>query len=329
MAKRSPGMELAGNLIPKSMRALGEKADRLYRTHYALRHLPDLIGSSFAEHIHPLGVRHKKLFIHVPEDSWRSEIWMFREEIRNRINQCAGEEIVQEIISTYQRNIDLEQKTGEQGKPGGEELLEKKSARTELRQVNLTDEEMEELRLGCSSVRDPELRKRLFSLSMKRKKLEKLKKRKEWHPCSGCGTLCPPEEACCPSCTMRNRRRMEEQIKKLLTELPWLRYPEIKKTISCTPGMVDSIRDSLIQQVASKVHLEDVDTLDAYTLVMLYLHIPPENITEELVRKTLYRLRNDLAKPKEFKPYKRYDVIPFRKSERKKERISGVSSSRK
>ena len=114
---------------------------------------------------------------------------------------------------------------------------------------------------------------------------------------------------------------MEEQIKKLLTELPWLRYPEIKKTISCTPGMVDSIRDSLIQQVASKVHLEDVDTLDAYTLVMLYLHIPPENITEELVRKTLYRLRNDLAKPKEFKP--------FRKSERKKERISGVSSSRK
>ena len=328
MTKRSPGLELAGNLISKSMRALGEQADRLYRTHYALCHLPELIGSSFAEHIHPLGIRHKKLFIHVSEDAWRNEIWMFREEIKNRINQCAGEEIVQEIVSTYRRNLDWDRNSGEQ-EMGEEDSSIKKSIRTELRQVNLTDEEMERLRQDCREVQNAELRKKIFSLSMKRKKLQKLRIKQNWHPCSRCGALCPPEENDCRFCSSKERKKEREQVRKMLAELPWLRYPEIRKSIPCTPEMVDSVRDDMIQRLASKVRLEDVDTLDASAIVMLYLHIPPEHLTEEIVQKTLYRLRNDLSKPKEFKPYKRYAVMPLGKKAGKRRNLPDVPSSRK
>ena len=325
MAKRSPGLELAGHLIPKSIGALGETMDRLYRTHYALCHLPELIGSAFAEHIHPLGVRHKKLFIHVPEDAWRSEIWMFRDEIMNRINRCAGEEIVREIVSTHQRNLDISGTSETENREMAP--VENSSPRMELRQVNLTEEELGELRDSCTQVQDEELRKKLFSLYLQRKKLEKLRKKKEWHPCSGCGILCPPEESYCQFCASKERDRIRSQIRNLLTELPWLRYHEVKKHVPCTLEMFQHVRDGMIQRLAAKVRLEDMDSLDAHVLVMLYLHVSPEQLTDEMIRRTLYRLRHDLAKPENFKPYRRYDVIPRGKKAGRKGRVSNVSPS--
>lgn len=322
MAKRSPGFEQAGQLIHRSMSALGEKMDRLYRTHYALGHLPELIGSDFAAHIHPIGVRHKKLFVHVPEDSWRAEIWMFRDEIINRINQCAGDEIVNEIVSTYRRDMEILENP--ESNPGDNAVGA--NPRKELLSVNLTNEELEELSGDCSGVIDEKLRKRLFSAAIKRKKLEKLRVQKGWHPCPGCGIMCSPDEEYCWSCSSRERADTRHRIRSILSELPWLRYSEIKETVPCTPDMVDSVRDEMIQRLASKVHLEDFDSLDAHVIVMLYLHIQPEYLTEEIVRRTLYKLRNDLAKPKDFKPTKRYDVIPLGKRPRRR-RETNVSSS--
>ena len=355
MAKRSPGLESVGSLIGKSMGSLGDKVDRLYRTQYALHHLPELIGSAFADHIRPLGVRHKKLFIHVPEDAWRSEIWMFREEIIRRINQCAGEEIVQEIISTRQWN---ERSAGMSNREGNDtssasrsmmsdeiplpRLLEKGTAataeggegagpsrRTELGRVNLTDEEVGKLRESSAKVQDEELRKRLFSLSLKRKKLERLRAEKKWHPCPLCGTLCPPEEEYCQFCSSKERSRVRGEIRSILMDLPWLRYQEIKKSVPCTPDLVDSVRWDLMRYFASKVRMEDSDSLDAQFLVMLYLHLPPDYLTEELVKRTLYRLRNDLARSGPFQSYKRYDVIPLGKKARRRGRNFRVPSSGK
>ncbi len=331
MSKRNPGLESVDHLIPKSMAVLGEKVDRLYRTHYALSHLPELIGSSFADHIHPLGVKNKKLFIYVPEDAWRNEIWMFREEIIARINRCAGEEIVKEIISGrrgYRMPEEGKQNLREDnGTFSAEET--KSFHRRELSRVNLTDPEMQELRDSCTKVGNQELQKSMFSLSMKRKKLEKLRLEKKWHSCAGCGALCPPEDDFCVTCASRNRRGVRKQIRDLLWELPWLRYPEIKETVPCTPEMVKSVRDGMVQSLASRVHLEDQDSLDAHVLAMLYLGIPPERLTDELLKRTLYKLRFDLARPREFKPYKRYDVIPWGRKKKKKGMRDDVSSSGK
>ena len=322
MAKRSPGLEQAGQLIHRSMSALGEKMDRLYRTHYALGHLPELIGNDFAAHIHPIGVKHKKLFVHVPDDSWRAEIWMFRSEIINRINQCAGEEIVNEIVSTYRRDTSILENPESNLKDNGGKV----NPRKELLGVNLTDEELENLSEDCAVVQDEKLRKRIFSTSIKRKKLDKLRVQKDWHPCPGCGALCSPDEECCWSCSYRERADARSRIRSILSELPWLRYNEIKETVSCTPDMVDSVRDEMIQRLASKVRLEDFESLDAHVIVMLYLHMQPEYLTEEIVRRTLYKLRNDLAKTTGFKPTKRYDIIPLGKGPRRR-RDTDVSSS--
>ena len=53
------------------------------------------------------------------------------------------------------------------------------------------------------------------------------------------------------------------------------------------------------------------DTMQAKTLTMAFQCVPPEQLTEDLVRRTLYRLRYDLAKPKEWKPVRRYEYISW------------------
>ncbi len=322
MTKKHPGLEQAGQLIHRSMSALGEEMDRLYRTHYALGHLPELIGSAFADHMHPIGVKHKKLLVHVPEDSWRTEIWMFRDEIIKRINQCAGEEIVNEIVSTYRRDLDILENHEQDNEDSGEKI----NPRKELLNMNLTDTEVDELRKECDDVQDEKLKTRLFALSIKRKKLEKLRIKKGWHECPECGAMCSKEEKLCWSCSFHKRASIMSSIRSILTELPWLRYSEIKDTVPCTPEMVNAVRDDMIQRLASRVHLEDAESLDANVIVMLYLHIQPEYLTDELVRRTLYKLRNDLAKPKDFKPQKRYDIISAGKRPRRRRRPNVPSS---
>ena len=42
---------------------------------------------------------------------------------------------------------------------------------------------------------------------------------------------------------------------------------------------------------------------------MLYRSLPPEQLTDEILTKTLYRLRYDLRWPVKFKPKKRYETI--------------------
>ena len=50
----------------------------------------------------------------------------------------------------------------------------------------------------------------------------------------------------------------------------------------------------MLQKAARKVDPEKIDSIEAKTLVMMYRCIPPEQLTEEIITKTLHRLRNDL-----------------------------------
>ena len=122
--------------------------------------------------------------------------------------------------------------------------------------------------------------------------------------------LCSPEEKLCSSCTIEERGKLRSKVRSLLKELPWLRHAEINKHIPCSPYLVNSIRAGMVQEMASKVTLEELDSLKAETLVMLYKCLPPEQLNHDVVARTIYSLRKDLARGKEFKPVRRYDIIP-------------------
>ena len=90
-------------------------------------------------------------------------------------------------------------------------------------------------------------------------------------------------------------------------------YAEINDFVKCEPSDVNEIRAALVQQWASQIKFDEQKTLKAGKLVMLYRSLPPEQLNEDVIRETLYLLRNMLAKDGEFRPMKRYDYIKKRK----------------
>mgnify|MGYP006987122498 FL=1 len=121
---------------------------------------------------------------------------------------------------------------------------------------------------------------------------------------------------------MRHEEALRTEVTRLLRDVPWLRYAEAKESIpEVTPSLLASCRVSLIQSLAAKVLLTDYESLAAKTLTMLFRCLPPEQLTEDKVKRTLYYLRGSLAKPKEWQPVKRYDYIDWGKKKAGESRV--------
>ena len=117
-----------------------------------------------------------------------------------------------------------------------------------------------------------------------------------WHPCAseGCGSICPPDEEYCYSCKRRIKEEKAAKIQQLLLDMPWAKFGDILQEISCSQQEFQSQRLILLQRLASRVDYGDVESIEAKTLVMLYRSLPPEQLSDEVVKKTMSRLRRDV-----------------------------------
>lgn len=307
MAKRMPGLEKVETIIPKSIHELGPKMENLYRRHFVLWHWPEIVGQAIAQNVHPQCIEFKKLFLYTPDSSWRNEIRMMQPQILQKVNNYAGEALVKELVLTARPMRE----------PVAPALLEGQEKVHHLghtlQKINLPEAELQQVEERCRQVEDEDLNRCLRRLLQSHAKLTHLKKQQDWHKCSDCNALCPPGHDRCSVCAGRHKEEIRSRIRKILTEIPWARHREVNEYVPCTPAMVNYQRAVMVQQLASKIRLEDVDTLEAKTLTMLYCCLPPEHITEDKVRRTLYRLRKDLQQPQEFQSAKRYDFIPWGK----------------
>lgn len=297
-------------IIPKTFKRMGAKVEKQYKRYFVLSRWPDIVGEIAARHVHPQGIEFAKLILYAPDATWRQEVQMMSGVVLQRINNLAGERLVKEIFFTgYGKERPL--KEAEQAdnqnkaKPAKPDFVVDGNAKKE----NLTGEEMSFIKEQCQKLEDEGLQKQFQRILMSHRKFNHLKERYNWHKCADCGALCPPEKERCSICSAKAQEATREQIRAFLRESPWARYQEIKETISCTPDMVTRERTIMVQSLARKLELKDFAKLEAKTLTMLYRSMPPEYLTDEIVLTTMYTLRDNLAKPLEFKPIKRYDYI--------------------
>ena len=175
--------------------------------------------------------------------------------------------------------------------------------------MTLTEEEQEACERSVSLVSEERLRKKLRHISQRRKKREKALRALGEKPCPQCGKLFSGEGVC-PSCACRERRERRRSVRRHLLDLPWARYADIKDHLRCTPAMVASERTRLVQELARRIEFGDWESLEAKTLVMLYRSLRPEQLTEDIVRRTLYDLRREMAEGTVFRPFpKRSEVM--------------------
>lgn len=318
MAKRTPGLEQVNLIIPKSIHAMGSHVEKLYRRHFVLWHWRDIVGEAIASNVRPMGIEHGRLWLYTADSSWRNEIQMMQTDILQKVNGYAGERLVTEM--RFGRKWEKPAFTEDTR----EKENNKKTFKRVLLKMNLSEEEMEGLKRECLFVEDEQLRKKFFRLLLIQRKLTKWKIDQGWHTCLDCGALCPEESLRCSVCSSRYEEGIRERVRSVLRDLPWLRYGEIRKQVpESTPYMVNSIRASMVQQLAKTVELKEWESLAAKQLVMLHLCLPPEQLTEDILKQTVYRLRKDLSQSEEFHPVRRRDYITGRKAGRRHVSSSG------
>ncbi len=321
--KRHPGVEPVKSILPKSIHALGPKVEQRYLRESVVGHWSEIVGAPIARSVEAVRILRDVLWLYSPDAVWRNQIMMMQLDICQRVNNFAGCRLVKEM--RFARSGRVRQAVAQAREDAAAEglaALPEERLRAQVARADLTAEEIAAARTRCAGVEDEALRQRLFRLTLSQAKLRHVREAHGYRKCSDCGALCPPGAKRCGVCEMRHEEALRTEVTRLLRDVPWLRYAEAKESIpEVTPSLLASCRVSLIQSLAAKVLLTDYESLAAKTLTMLFRCLPPEQLTEDKVKRTLYYLRGSLAKPKEWQPVKRYDYIDWGKKKAGESRV--------
>ena len=157
----------------------------------------------------------------------------------------------------------------------------------------------------------------LYRKNMQRNKLQV--KTYDWHPCEECSTLVPSEQRWCAACLRQKREQRAAAIRQVLRDIPWARCKEVQEYVpDCTPKLLNEQRAAMVQQMAASVDASDTASIKALNLVMLYRCLPPEQLTEDEIARSLHQLRFQLRRQEEHKTPARYPAIPSGKKETRK-----------
>jgi len=312
--RRTAQMGPAGDAIGGLINHLGMRKD--FKRHLIFEQWAEIVGEFIAWNVRPVRIEMATLYVAASSPPWANELMMMQLDIIAKINRFVGENLIK-----YLRTCS----PGADRPPTGAVLdIERPSPdlSKSLRQISLTDEEIEEAREECAIIADEKLRASILRTTLRQKQLVKLKAAHGWHKCASCTNLCPPQETYCRTCNRKARMAQRVKIRQYLIESPWARFAEIEHDIpGIAPALVNDERTRFLQHLLRKVKQGDTESIEAKTLVMLYRSMPPEQITDDVMRKTIYKLRRDLAHDpsKPFQPQKRYEALGLRRKVQGKE----------
>ena len=309
--RRNPGLAKVDKVIPESIHELGPKVEKLYQMHFVLWHWKDIVGERIAYNVHPVKIERQTLILYSDKATWQNEIRLMQPMIVGKVNSFAGMTLVKDLrFSHYRSEYYGAGSSAVANENGGVESLKTFSRR--IKEAPLNDGEIAALKNEVSAVADEELRKKLLSIGLKAKKLERVRREDKWHKCRDCSALCPSDVERCRSCEIRHKEKIRAAIRHYLEDAPWARAGEIKEAVpEATTYLINAERALMVQQLALNVELMDYDSLEAKKLTMLFRQLPPEQLDDAgtVVKNTLYSIRKNLAKPEKFTPIKRYDYL--------------------
>jgi len=307
MARRTPGLEPVKSVIPRWVHEKGPEFERKFFVHWVLWHWSDIVGDFIARNTSPQGIRKDTLYIYSDNASLRNELQMMMPQIVQSVNNYAGQQMIAKVaFSKRWEKADSEGIDEIRMAP----IPSDENWGKERRKISLSAEEMQAASLLESKADDEEIGKAISGLYRKHMQMQKLQLSRNYHKCPQCGRLMEPKYILCVECSRRQREKTTASVRQVLRDMPWARYPDVKKYVpECTTKMVNEQRSIMVQKLAADIDVKDKDSIKAKTLVMLYRCLPPDKLTEDNIIRALYQLRFDMHRPKDYKAPRRYDVI--------------------
>jgi hypothetical protein len=280
-APRKGKLEKMNIILPKIVKSMGIGKD--FSSHMVMFYWPKIVGKHISNNVSPVRLEFRKLFLYTSHPIWAAQLSYMKDEIKNKINSFMGEYLVEELVFTNVKpeKIDFDD-NGSEADMG-----------REIQKLDIPDERVNEISHELEGVQDDELRKILLKVQINDEKYKKYRKNANWHPCSKCHTLCPPEDQLCDSCKRNANIDRLKSIRRYLMDVPWARFCDIVKAIPCTAEEVNEQRIILMQILASKISSTKTDCMEATILTMLYKSVSPDRLTPELIKQTIEKFKYD------------------------------------
>lgn len=122
--------------------------------------------------------------------------------------------------------------------------------------------------------------------------LEHFKKRKgellaSYTPCVLCGVLCPHDSKICVLCENVLDRRSKHAVVLILKKLPHLKFDEVREIFPCSFESFSSARNMLISRYKDRIFKGFVSDGEKRRLLSLLVHRPLDSISDEDADKAL------------------------------------------
>ncbi len=258
-----------------------------------LRHWDDIFGK-FADKIMPVRFDGDVLFINSNDNSLNDMLKYSLPNLVSRINALVGSQFIAQIKFS--------------GKIGAEIIPPKKNPapveNTNAQKVSLTAEEISELEAKVADVENLLARQKRLDYLISFAIAQKKKIQCGWHKCALCDVLCKPEEIICNVCVVKERERMQREIRRIFCDAPETPFRAVQEKIcesvpylksECTLEKIEAARMDLILQTAARVSYGDMSSERAKFLVSLARQLPVDKLTPAIISRTLHEFRFNLA----------------------------------
>lgn len=285
----------AEQTLKAGLKSLGKDFYLNYLRHALFFRWESIVGDKISARIRPLRLDHKTLFVAIDSASWKMEFQFQKAAVIKKINDDAECALIDEIL-LGQGSKKPQPSTVEQPQLSADEIIAR-----ELPNVTLTDEEIKEIEENSPEILDEQLRSIMLETSKARARLKKCRLQNGWHKCAKCELLVPPEEVLCNNCQLKEKELFRRTVAEVIRDVPWSTYAEIYREMEnrmphminqCYPETVSSIRSTVVQQLARTLNVKD--QMQVKRLVMVYCQSPPDRLNDDLIKKTMKRLRFDL-----------------------------------
>ena len=285
----------AEQTLKASLKALGKDFYLNYLRHALFFRWESIVGEKISARIRPLRLNHKTLFVEIDSAAWKMEFQFKKAAVIKKINDDADCPLIDEIL--LGQGIKKPQpSTVEQKQLSADEIIAR-----DLPNVTLTDDEIKEIEANSPEILDEQLRSIMLETSKARARLKKCRLKNGWHKCAQCELLVPPEGVFCDNCWLKETELFRRTIAEVIRDVPWSTYAEIYRELENRmphmlnqyyPETVSSIRSTVVQQLARSLNVKDQRQIKR--LVMIYRQLPPDQLTDDVIKNTMKRLRFDL-----------------------------------
>lgn len=267
-------MFTAKDVLPLALKNLGVK--RQVDIHSIILHWQDIVGADIAQQSRPTNVKNGVLFCAVKTPVWGHHLSMLKDQLLAKIHSHLGQKLLDDIkfyAGNFQDYTNV--------------IEDEPNFPSRLRSATVNSDQCMEIKAIVHAVSDNHLRYRLQRLLIKDKKRKNLLAQDGWRRCLTCSALCSPDEKYCKTCNAEHARRRREEIRKLLSDVPWLDYKEFNSCHPCSQNEYTRAKQECIQSFLYKIDPIKPNSIELSTLAMLLYQILPEKIDQEIIEKTL------------------------------------------